>query len=147
MIIETLQIGEVARKTGIGIDAIRFYERARLLSRPARTKGGYRVYQQRELADLAFIQKAQQLGFSLKEIHDLFSIQRHPQEACEHVRSLITQKLAVVRNKVQELQVLDSGLASALKQCRKALRHSAAHPDCCPVLQEIATARPGRIKA
>jgi DNA-binding transcriptional MerR regulator len=144
MSIEMLQIGEVARKTGVSVDAIRFYEKAGLLPQPARTKGGYRVYQQRVLGDLECIQKAQQLGFSLKEIHELFSIQRLPQEACEHVRNLITQKLAVVRNKVQELQVLESGLADALKQCRKAVRQSTKHPDCCPVLQEIATARPRR---
>jgi DNA-binding transcriptional MerR regulator len=145
--VETIQIGEAARRTGISIDAIRFYEKAGLLSQPARTKSGYRIYQQRELADLEFIQKAQQLGFSLKEIHELFSIQRHPQERCEHVRNLIAQKLAVVRNKLQELQMLESGLADALKQCRKAARHSAKHPDCCPVLQEIGTALPGRKKA
>jgi DNA-binding transcriptional MerR regulator len=147
MNLETLQIGEVARKTGISVDAIRFYEKAGLLSPPARTKGGYRLYQQRELADIEFIQKAQQLGFSLKEIHELFSIQRHPQEACEHVRDLITQKLAVVRNKLRELQVFELGLAGALKQCRKALLHSAEHPDCCPVLRDIATARSRRKRA
>lgn len=146
MSIETLQIGEVARKTGISVDAIRFYEKAGLLSQPARTKGGYRVYHQRELADLEFLQKAQQLGFSLKEIHELFSIQRHPHEACEHVRNLITQKLAIVRNKIQELEALESGLADALKRCRKASRQSAKHPDCCPVLQEFATARHRREK-
>ena len=85
----SLQIGRVAQKTGLSVDAIRFYEKSGLLPRPARTQGGYRLYEEREIADLEFIQKAQQLGFSLNEIRELFSIQRHPHEVCEHVRDLI----------------------------------------------------------
>lgn len=136
----SFQIGQVARKTGLSVDAIRFYEKEGLVSRPSRTQGGYRVYEEREVADLEFIQRAQQLGFSLREIRELFSIQRHPQEVCVHVRDLIAQKLCVVRNKITELQKLESQLAGALGQCRKALRHT--HRDSCPVLEEI-TARPG----
>jgi DNA-binding transcriptional MerR regulator len=64
----SLHIGHVAKRTGLTVDAIRFYEKAGLLPRPARTEGGYRLYHEREVADLEFIQKAQQLGFSLNEI-------------------------------------------------------------------------------
>jgi len=74
----SLRIGKVAQRTGVSIDAIRFYEKSGLLQRPARTPAGYRLYAEREIADLEFIQRAQQLGFSLNEIRDLFSIQRHP---------------------------------------------------------------------
>lgn len=147
MSLESLQIGEVARRTGLSIDAIRFYEKAGLLSRSARTKGGYRVYQQRELADLEFIQKAKQLDFSLKEIHELFSIQRHPKEACEHVEHLIANKLMIVRTKIRELHTLESGLAHSLKQYQKALRQSTKAANRCPGLEEIAAPRPERNKA
>lgn len=141
-----LQIGQVARQTGLSVDAIRFYEKAGLLRRPARTTGGYRLYEQGEVADLEFIQKAQQLGFSLNEIRELFSIQRHPHEVCVHVRDLIAQKLAVVRGKITELQRLEAELAGALRQCRTALRQPAKHPDTCPVLEEITTRQPRRKK-
>src|SRR6266705_3175361 len=107
----SLHIGHVAKRTGLSVDAIRFYEKAGLLPRPARTEGGFRLFHQREVADLEFIQRAQQLGFSLREIRELFSIQRHPQEVCVHVRDLIAQKLAVVRTKIDELQTLEAGLA------------------------------------
>lgn len=135
------RIGQVARRTGISIDAIRFYEKAGLLPRPARTQGGYRVYQPQQVADLEFIRKAQQLGFSLSEIRELFSIQRHPGEVCAHVHDLIAQKLAVVRQKMEELRTLEAGLAHGLRQCRKAMRKSHRHPSACPVLQEIAAGR------
>jgi len=139
---QPLQIGQVAKKTGLSVDAIRFYEKAGLLPKPGRTDAGYRVYQQHEVADLEFIKKAQQLGFSLKEIRELFLIQRHPEKACVHVRDLIAQKLSVVRRKIQELQTIETGLADALKQCHKSLRQPAQHS--CPVLRELAAAIPKR---
>lgn len=138
----TLQIGQVARKTGLTIDAIRFYEKAGLLPRPSRTQGGYRLYQDGEVADLEFIQKARRLGFSLSEIRELFSIQRHPDEVCGHVRDLIAQKLGVVRAKIAELQRMEIELAGALRQCRTALRQPTKHQDSCPVLLNITASRP-----
>jgi DNA-binding transcriptional MerR regulator len=142
----SLQIGRVAQKTGLSVDAIRFYEKSGLLPRPARTQSGYRLYEEREIADLEFIQKAQQLGFSLNEIRELFSIQRHPHEVCEHVRDLIAQKLVVVRAKIADLQRLETELARALRQCRTALRQPSKHRDSCPVLEAIAKSRPQRKK-
>src|SRR5260370_25107221 len=137
-----LQIGEVAQKTGLSVDAILFYEKQGLVPRPARTQGGYRLYRQPEIADLEVIHKAQQLGLSLKEIRELFSIQRHPEETCVHVRDLIAQKLGVVRGKMEELQTLEGALAASLKHCRRALRRPADRRDSCPPLEQIAAARP-----
>jgi DNA-binding transcriptional MerR regulator len=137
----SFQIGEVARKTGLSVDAIRFYEKEGLLPHPPRTQGGYRIYQSRELADLEFIQRAQQLGFSLSEIRELFTIQRRPEEVCVHVRDLIAQKLSAVRGKIAALKKLENELAGALVQCRRARRQTPR--DSCPVLDEI-TGHPGR---
>ncbi len=141
-----LQIGQVAKKTGLSVDAIRFYEKSGLLTRPARTQAGYRLYQEREVADLEFIRRAQQLGFSLNEIRELFSIQRHPHEVCVHVRDLIAQKLEVVRAKIAELQTLQTDLTAALRQCRTALRQPLKHQDSCPVLEQITKPLPERKK-
>src|SRR5271169_2860837 len=137
----SLHIGHVAKRTGLTVDAIRFYEKAGLLPRPARTEGGYRLYQEQEVADLEFIQRAQHLGFSLNEIRELFSIQRHPHEVCVHVRDLIAQKLDIVRAKVAELQRMETELAGALRKCRTALRQPSKHQDSCPVLEAITNAR------
>ncbi len=139
-----LQIGQVAKRTGLTVDAIRFYEKSGLLPRPARSEGGYRLYHEREVADLEFIQKSQQLGFSLNEIRELFSIQRHPNEACAHVRDLIAAKLEVVRAKIAELQKLEQDLAKAYRKCGAALRQRPRQRDCCPVLKKISMTRPPR---
>jgi len=139
-----MQIGEVAQKTGLSVDAIRFYEKAGLLPRPGRTLAGYRLYQESQLADLEFIQRAQLLGFSLNEIRELFAIQRRPQETCIHVRDLIEQKLGLVRGKIADLRRLETELAAALRRCRKALSTPSKHPDKCPVLEGIAATPAGR---
>jgi MerR family transcriptional regulator, mercuric resistance operon regulatory protein len=141
MVAASLQIGQVARKTGLSIDTIRFYEKSGVVPRPARTEAGYRVYREGEVANLQFIKNAQQLGFSLNEIRELFSIQRQPQEACVHVRELIAQKVDLVRAKIAELQRMETELATALRKCRAALRSSPPHPKACPVLAEIAGQR------
>ena len=143
---DSLQIGRVAQRTGLSVDAIRFYEKSGLLPRPARTQGGYRLYQEGEVADLEFIQQAQQLGFSLNEIRELFSIRRHPHEVCEHVRDLIVQKLGVVRAKIAELQAMETELARALRQCHTAFRRPSKQRDCCPVLEAITKPRSQRME-
>lgn len=133
-----LQIGQVANRTGLTVDAIRFYEKSGLLPRPARSQGGYRLYQEQEIAELEFIQRAQRLGFSLQEIHELVLIQRHPEEACAHVRDLIAHKLAVVRGKLSELRRIERQLDRAMRQCSTALRRQSKDRNCCPVLSAIA---------
>jgi DNA-binding transcriptional MerR regulator len=120
-----MQSGEVALKTGLSVDAIRFYEKTGLVPKPVRTRGGYRLYQDSKIADLEFIQKAQLLGFSLSEIRELFSIQRHPRETCVHVRDLIGQKLELVRGKMAELR-------------RPLVAGNEALPSSCPEEAELA---------
>ena len=132
-----LQIGQVAQKTGLSVDAIRFYEKRGCLPRPARTQGGYRLYQERKSQTSNLSRRRNSSGFSLNEIRELFSIQRHPHEVCVHVRDLIAQKLGVVRAKIAELQRLETELAGALRQCRTALRQPSKHQDSCPVLEAI----------
>ncbi len=68
-----LKIGEVARLSGIGIEALRFYEKSGLLDRPGRTYSGYRLFDEAVLERLAFIKQAQILGFTLDEIKQLIS--------------------------------------------------------------------------
>ena len=68
-----LKIGEVAKESGIGIEALRFYERSGLLGRLGRTASGYRIYDHNVFERLDFIKRAQLLGFSLNEIKQIIS--------------------------------------------------------------------------
>jgi DNA-binding transcriptional MerR regulator len=132
-----MQIGELARRTAITVDAIRFYERRHLLPKPIRSRGGFRLYSTDEIERLQFIRQMHGLGFSLREIKELIELRAHKIDACESIRELLKGKLAGVRAKLHELQELESELMNDLKKCNTELRHRQRHAACaCPVLEE-----------
>ena len=134
-----LQIGKVSERTGLSIDAIRFYEKQRLLDRPPRTEGGFRLFSAQDIERIHFIRRAQQLGFSLPEIRALLVLRRDDGEACSHVLDLLRGKVTTVRNKIRELGVLEEQLTKSLRKCERQLKASGdSHKGCCPVIEEIA---------
>lgn len=138
-----IQIGKVSQQTGLSIDAIRFYEKQRLLDRPPRTEGGFRLFNAQDIERIQFIQRAQQLGFSLPEIRELLVLRRGDGQACSHVRDLLRAKVATVRNKILELGVLEEQLTKSLRKCERELKTSSdSHKGCCPVIEEIAQRGP-----
>lgn len=58
-----MQIGAVAQKTGLSVDAIRFYEKQGLLPTPPRSNGGYRLYAETDVERLDFVTRAQEWAF------------------------------------------------------------------------------------
>lgn len=133
-----VQIGKVSEQTGLSIDAIRFYEKKRLLDRPPRTEGGFRLFSQHDIKRIEFIQHAQQLGFSLPEIRELLLL-RSDNGACSHVRDLLREKVATVRQKIMELGLLEKQLTKSLRKCERQLKTSGdSHKGYCPVIEGIA---------
>jgi len=128
-----MQIGIVAKKVGLSIDTIRFYERNALLPRPSRTQGGFRQYAEGDIETLAFIRRVQGLGFKLSEIRGLLSLRGNRMQPCAPVRHRLQMKLADVREKIENLQKLERELGVALRSCDKELRKRDAH---CPILQD-----------
>src|SRR6266852_6347945 len=88
-----IQIGKVAEQTGLSIDTIRFYQKIGLVKQSARSEGGFRLFSETEIGDLVFIQKAQELGFSLTEIKQLSVLNQQHDHACSQVRGLLISKL------------------------------------------------------
>ena len=136
----TMQIGELARRTALSVDAIRFYEKRKLLPDPKRTEGRFRLYSTDDIQRLNFVRQMHGLGFSLREIKELTDLRTHRIEACESVRDLLKKKLKELRLKVSELEGLESQLATDLRKCNKELKNRKRHPACaCPVLEEVQT--------
>lgn len=134
-----IQIGRVSKQTGLSIDAIRFYEKQRLLERPPRTEGGFRLFKTEDIQRIQFIRRAQTLGFSLPQIRELLILNRDADETCSHMRSLLQAKLTAIHQKIQELTALENQLTKRLRKCERKLRASAnSHKGSCPVLDEIA---------
>ena len=136
-----LRIGMVSKRAGLSIDTIRFYERRRLLPAPARSGGGYRLFGEDDVETLLFIERAQELGFSLDEIRELLAL-RSTAKACPRVQRVLEGKLAVVSRKISDLRRLQKELGSALDECHAALGEK-TDVEPCPVLNTIA-AKPSR---
>jgi MerR family mercuric resistance operon transcriptional regulator len=135
-----IQIGKVAEQTGLSIDTIRFYQKIGLVKQPARSDGGFRLFSETEIQDLVFVQKAQELGFSLTEIKQLSVLNQQQDHACSQVRDLFVSKLKDVREKVDQLLQLERELKKALRNCNRDLRSnqgSSEHDECCPVLKAL----------
>jgi DNA-binding transcriptional MerR regulator len=133
-----MQIGRVAEQTGLSVDAIRFYEKQRLLERPPRSEGGFRLFNSADVQRIQFIRSAQQLGFSLPEIRELLVVQRAGGKACSHIRDLLRAKVATVEEKIRELGALEAHLKKSLRRCERNLNQPRpCEQDACPVLQAI----------
>lgn len=127
-----MQIGIVAKKIGLSVDAIRFYERNGLLPRPPRTEGGFRRYGENDVDMLAFVRRVQGLGFKLDEIRGLLQLRGNRLQPCAPVRRRLQEKLADVQRKRSDLRKLEYELRLALRSCNRELRKRGAH---CPILR------------
>lgn len=135
-----MQIGRVSEKTGLSVDAIRFYEKQRLLNRPLRTEGGFRLFGRDDVDRIQFIRRAQRLGFSLPEIRELLVLRGDHSEACSHVHELVQRKIGTVREKIRELRALERQLARSLRECEGNLTRCLGGG--CPVLKDAANRGP-----
>src|SRR5262249_49406784 len=113
-----LTIGQVARSAGVGVEAVRFYERQGLLQEPARKDSGYRQYPEDVVARLRFIKRAKELGFSLKEIKELLALRVDPDTTCADGRSRAEAKIADVDEKIHALQRIKKALVKLTAGCR-----------------------------
>lgn len=127
-----MRIGEVAKAAEVGIDAVRFYEREGLLPAPARRPSGYRDYSPDAVLDLRFIRRAKQLGFSLREVSELLSINREPDASAGDVKKLAEEKLADLEDKIRSLQRMKQALREVANSCPGSGPTSA-----CPILRSL----------
>lgn len=114
-----LKIGEVSKQSGIGIEALRFYEKSGLLDKPSRTFSGYRVYGPEILERLAFIKRAQALGFSLDEIKRIVDDARRGESPCDEVREIVSRRLEDLDERMREMRRYRKELAETLEEWNK----------------------------
>ncbi|MHB1544023.1 MAG: MerR family transcriptional regulator [Gammaproteobacteria bacterium] len=110
-----LKIGEVAKRTGVRVDTIRYYERAGLLPEPARRPSGYRTYDAEAIRRLRFIRRAKALGFSLAEISELLTIStRRDMQA---VKNAARRKLSDLDQRIGKLTHIRDALGMLIEHC------------------------------
>jgi DNA-binding transcriptional MerR regulator len=114
-----LRVGQVARRSGVGVETLRFYERSGLLDRPARTENGYRLYGEEVLERLAFIKRAQALGFTLDEIARVIAEKRAGQTPCAEVREIVRRRLQELDERMAQMRRYRREVAAALAEWDK----------------------------
>ena len=112
---ETIGIGKLAARAGVSIDTVRYYERSGLLSPQARLPSGYRRYAEVQVSRLRFIRRAQELGFSLKDVRELLSISG--QRDVARVKRAAEKKLLEVESRLKALRRVRDGLANLVATC------------------------------
>jgi DNA-binding transcriptional MerR regulator len=129
-----LRIGEVALRSGVSIDTVRYYERRRLLPAAPRTEGGFRLFTSETVEQVLFIKQAQELGFTLDEIRELLAT--GGAEECRRVRDHLKIKLTELDERIRLMQDFRRTLAQHLTACQHELsRHKG--DAVCPLLIKI----------
>ena len=133
---QTFTIGELASRSGLTPDALRYYEKLGIIAAAPRTTGGFRVYTVQVLERLRFIKQAQLHGLTLAEIRELLRLDhRHGANQCREVRALLQRKLADLDVRLNELQEFRRTLDEYLERCNRTL---ADRPDAaCPVVEDL----------
>lgn len=133
-----MRIGELARKAGVDVQTVRFYEREGLLDAPARTGSGYRAYGEADLERLHFVRHCRSLDMPLAEIRRLIELSRERTVSCDEVNTLVRTHLARVQAKRRSLEELEKQLAALNAQCESG--HRVAD---CGILEELIQAAHG----
>lgn len=134
-----LKVGQLSRQAGKSNRALRFYEEMGLISPTSRTPGGFRLYHPNALLRIQWIDRLQQLGFSLHEIREFlegFHNEESAPAAMEHIRDIYSTKLGEVRANIAKLQTLETDLAACLEylqvcsSCAETTPRSTCHSGC-----------------
>jgi MerR family copper efflux transcriptional regulator len=126
----SIGIGTLAKRAGVSIDTVRYYERSGLLAPETRLASGYRRYSDVQVARLRFIRRAQELGFSLKDIGELLGLSK--QRDVAKVKRAAEKKLADVDARLEALTRMRDGLATLVATCPG---HGRAAD--CPILRAL----------
>lgn len=126
-----MNVGEAARRTGLPVKTVHYYESIGLVT-PARRDNGYRDYDEPQVRKLVFLQRARGLGFTIDECRSLLSLYDDRDRASKDVKAIAMDKLADIERKIQSLQSLRGALSHLVDAC-----HGDERPDC-PILDDLA---------
>ncbi|MFB9137192.1 Zn(2+)-responsive transcriptional regulator [Vibrio sp. AK197] len=129
------QIGELAKRCGVSTDTLRFYEKNQLIKPAGRSESGYRLYNDNNQQQVAFILKAKALGLSLEDIRELLEIKLEATEhSCAEVKAITSSKLEIIDNKIAELREIRSALSKINSACCGGVDEDATH---CSILAAL----------
>ena len=125
-------VGKLARAANVAVPTLRFYERASLMPKPARSAANYRVYSEDAVGRIRFIRRAQQLGFALGEIKEILNLRVSGDRSCAEVRELAEAKIAEIDTRIRSLRKMGKALAALAVECG-----SEQSKKTCPILAHL----------
>ncbi len=129
---KSLTIGHLAREAGVNLETVRYYERRGLLPKPPRSASGYRLFPSDAARRLRFIRRAQELGFSLKEIRELLSLRVSRNTTSRDIRARAEAKIADIEAKISSLESMKKTLQKLTGVC-----NGCAPLAKCPILESL----------
>ena len=137
--VKRLTIGQVAAGAGVGLETVRFYEREGLIPRPPRTPAGYRQYSTAAVERLRFIQRAKELGFSLRETQELLALRDGGAASAADVRVRAAEKVGDISARIRDLEAMRASLTALMSTCS-----GRGSVDGCPILVALTRDEAGR---
>lgn len=128
--ISEFPIGALAEAAGVNVETIRYYQRRGLLEEPNKPLGGHRRYSASAVKRVVFIRRAQQLGFSLEEVKALLRLEDG--QSCAETRTLAEHKLAIIEQRVADLNRMRRLLRNLISECSTGKR-----PRSCPIIATL----------
>jgi MerR family copper efflux transcriptional regulator len=132
---EWLRTGQVAKAAGVSIQTLRFYEREGILLAPRRSRAGYRLYTEDAVLVIRLVKRAQELGFTLREVRDVLRLR--PPRRREAVRSAANAKIGEIEERIRALKLMSKTLKKLMKSCESGA------PELCTLLASIDGAKSG----
>lgn len=112
-------IGEAAKRSGVKIATIRYYEQIGLLGRPARAANNRRTFDGADLRRLGFIRHARELGFEIDAIRQLLALADQPERPCSEVDAIAQRHLVEIESRMKRLKALKIEVSRMIAQCAK----------------------------
>lgn len=126
-----LSIGMLARRSGVKVETIRYYERVGIMPKPARSPSGYRRYGPEHVKRLGFVRRGRELGFGLDVLRGLLQLVDGDDYTCADVHEVAAARLAEIEGKIADLKRLRRVMAGMVAQCSRG-----RVPDC-PVIEAL----------
>ena len=133
---EQLTVGQLAKRSRVNLETIRYYEKQGLLPKPPRLQSGYRAFPIESVKHIRFIKQAQELGFSLKEVKELLALRINPNSTGADVRKRAEAKLADIESKMKTLKTIKKELTELMASC-----NGKSSIENCPIMKSLNSER------
>lgn len=133
----SLLIGDLAARTGVNIQTIRYYEQIGILPKPPRSAGRHRTYREDHIQRLAFVRRSRELGFALGDIRKLLDLADRGGRASAETKDITVRHLADVRGKIASLRKLERALKEMAEACQPESQCS------CPIIDALSSGARG----